>query len=513
MRKCISGILAMGILLNILSPQPLLAESLIKDAVLEEAIQAELKQDAADDVILADLQTLKSLYPKNTEGAITDLQGLEFATNITSLFLPNQELTDIQQIGALTSLTFLALNGNQIHDLSPLSSLHNLQKLVIDNNRIEDLRPVSNLTKLTDLLASGNQITDLSPVAGAKLKWLLVSSNQIQDLEPLRGHPTLEQLYLDHNRIQDIAVLETIPNLKTVIVDNNPLNEQAADILDNLAKKGVVTKQIPMEQTRNQIKVMLDATPVTFEVAPFITDEGTLLVPFRPIFERLGLNINWNEASRTITGEKAGTKIILHIDNNIAEVNGKFVEMSVAPSIVSGNTFVPLRFVAESLESIVQWDASRNMAVIRSKQDMFSLDGNMKVTVYGKWVPLKSPSPSVKLAIREFNFNSFIISVNTLQELPEDITLSKFYTNIRDQIKATPETRILEEAEDKFKGYAAKKLVYQRPDQAFDFIYTVYFVEIDGDYYRFMTAENLEVPDAKEELNQVLDSFEFIRTR
>lgn len=379
MRIFFKGILAVGILLHILWPQPLFAESMIKDAVLEKAIHAELKKATASEVSLADLQELKSLYPKDTEGAITNLQGLEFATNITNLFLPNHELVDIQPIGALSNITFLALNGNQIHDLSPISNLQNLQKLVIDNNKIADLSPLANLTKLTDILASGNQITDLSPVAGANLKWLLVSSNQIENLEPLRSHPTLEHLYLENNKIQDIAVLETIPNLKNVIVDNNPLNEQASVVLDTLAQKGVVTKQAPREQSGNQIKVMLDAAPVTFEVSPFITDEGTLVVPFRPIFEKLGLSVSWDEASKTITGEKKGTKIVLRIDHKFADVNGKSIEMSVAPSIVSGNTFIPLRFIAESLESIVEWDAPRKTAVIRSKQDILSSDGKIQV--------------------------------------------------------------------------------------------------------------------------------------
>ncbi|MEF3312184.1 copper amine oxidase N-terminal domain-containing protein [Paenibacillus sp. GYB004] len=108
-------------------------------------------------------------------------------------------------------------------------------------------------------------------------------------------------------------------------------------ILDNLAKKGVITKEVPKEQTQNQIKVILDAVPVTFEVSPFITDEGTLVVPFRPIFEKLGLSIRWDEASQTIIGEKAGTKIILVIDHKFADVNGKSVEMSVAPILDRDN--------------------------------------------------------------------------------------------------------------------------------------------------------------------------------
>jgi hypothetical protein len=46
MHKIFSGLLAFSIMLIILTPKPLFAESIIKDGILEKAIHAELKQAA-----------------------------------------------------------------------------------------------------------------------------------------------------------------------------------------------------------------------------------------------------------------------------------------------------------------------------------------------------------------------------------------------------------------------------------------------------------------------------------
>ncbi len=91
------------------------------------------------------------------------------------------------------------------------------------------------------------------------------------------------------------------------------------------------------------------------DVAPFISDAGRTMVPVRFIAEALGLTVDWNAEKRqvTITGEN--TQIILTIDSKQAMINGVPVQLDVAPVIVNGRTFVPLRFVAETFDFQVDW--------------------------------------------------------------------------------------------------------------------------------------------------------------
>ncbi|WP_430734263.1 copper amine oxidase N-terminal domain-containing protein [Fodinisporobacter ferrooxydans] len=43
-----------------------------------------------------------------------------------------------------------------------------------------------------------------------------------------------------------------------------------------------------------------------------------------------------------------------------AAVNGKSVSLDAAPQIFNGSTYIPLRFVAESLGKSVTWDAAND---------------------------------------------------------------------------------------------------------------------------------------------------------
>ncbi len=60
-------------------------------------------------------------------------------------------------------------------------------------------------------------------------------------------------------------------------------------------------------------------------------------------------------------------EIILTIDDPVALVNGQEHILDAAPFIVSGRTFVPLRFVGENLGAEVEWDEIKRQVRIRKK--------------------------------------------------------------------------------------------------------------------------------------------------
>jgi len=113
------------------------------------------------------------------------------------------------------------------------------------------------------------------------------------------------------------------------------------------------------------ISVLLDGSPLTFDVPPQTMD-GRTLVPLRAIFEALGAEVNWNEATRTVTGTKGDTTVILTIGSTTATVNGRAVTIDVPGTVVNGRTLVPLRFVAESFGVEVNWDGSTRTVSINT---------------------------------------------------------------------------------------------------------------------------------------------------
>ncbi|WP_127534358.1 stalk domain-containing protein [Paenibacillus kobensis] len=115
-----------------------------------------------------------------------------------------------------------------------------------------------------------------------------------------------------------------------------------------------------------QIQVYKDNLSLPLSVAP-IKDGGTVLVPFRSLFEGFGLAVGWDPASQTITGTREGLNIQMAMGSKTAYVNGQAKQLTVAPQSVNNSTYIPLRFVGESLGMNVSWDAKSSSVNIDSK--------------------------------------------------------------------------------------------------------------------------------------------------
>lgn len=107
------------------------------------------------------------------------------------------------------------------------------------------------------------------------------------------------------------------------------------------------------------VSVYFNGEKMEFEKAPYIENERTM-VPFRPLFEAVGAPVLWDEDTKTIIafktdGEEA-TSIAFQADQAFAFVNNEKIEIDAAATIKDGFTFVPLRFVMESLGANVVWD-------------------------------------------------------------------------------------------------------------------------------------------------------------
>ncbi len=96
---------------------------------------------------------------------------------------------------------------------------------------------------------------------------------------------------------------------------------------------------------------------------PIIKDGRTLL-PIRVLIESLGGTIKWNAKERKVTITLNGRSIILWIGKKTAVVNGNKVQLDVAPIIINGRTYLPLRFISENLGASVYWDPNNKTVTI-----------------------------------------------------------------------------------------------------------------------------------------------------
>lgn len=200
----------------------------IPDPVLKELVLGSLYRSSEPRVILcADMQQLKGL--NGTNRGITDLTGLEHATNIWVLYLGGNSITDITPLAGLTNLENLELYRNRIADISPLANLTKLTRLLLSYNySVEDISALANLTELRQLSLNHNLISDISPLTAlSKVTGFNLSSNRISDLTPLADLPHLRGLNLSWNRISDISVLANLKELEYLELSVNDIKDIA----------------------------------------------------------------------------------------------------------------------------------------------------------------------------------------------------------------------------------------------------------------------------------------------
>ena len=196
----------------------------IPDPNLRAEIEAALGKDAGATITVPEMENLTYIFAFDSQ--IRDLTGLEFATNLDTLWLSESAVSDITALAALTNLTDLHLGSNAIVDISPLAGLTNLTDLWLGSNPISDISPLAGLTGLTDLWLGSNPISDISPLAGlTNLTNLYLGDTAITDISVLSGLTNLIDLSLGFNAITDISPLGSLTNLTNLDLAYNALTD------------------------------------------------------------------------------------------------------------------------------------------------------------------------------------------------------------------------------------------------------------------------------------------------
>lgn len=116
------------------------------------------------------------------------------------------------------------------------------------------------------------------------------------------------------------------------------------------------------------IRVYVDSKAVVFPVGQPMEWKGNVMVPLRGVFERLGGAVGWDGAAQTVTINKGTMTIRLTVGEAHALKNEETIAMPTKSILRAGTTYVPLRFLAESLDANVHWDGgSRSVHITTQK--------------------------------------------------------------------------------------------------------------------------------------------------
>ncbi|MFZ3132528.1 MAG: leucine-rich repeat domain-containing protein, partial [Desulfosporosinus sp.] len=236
----------------------------IPDPNLLAAVRYSLNKPTGD-IIVYDMQNLTILNASNK--GISDLTGLECASNLQTLNLSNNQIINISALANSTKLVTLYISYNQLTDITAIAGMPDLKQLDFGCNQVSNITPLAGLNKLEELKFYGNPVNggdisilsgkttirnlhidglnanNLSPVATlSNLEMLWANMNGISDLSPLANLGKLNNLSLTDNQITEISMLVNNSGLGEgtyIDLTNNPLSPQAISDIQTLQSRGV----------------------------------------------------------------------------------------------------------------------------------------------------------------------------------------------------------------------------------------------------------------------------------
>ena len=126
------------------------------------------------------------------------------------------------------------------------------------------------------------------------------------------------------------------------------------------------------EKVKKAVKLTIGQTYATVDGISYILDAvpfvkagvNRTLVPVRFVSEALGAKVDWKAQTRQVVIKDGGTEIVLAIGSDKVMVNGVEKALDCPAEIVGSRTFVPLRFVSETLGAKVDYSATTKQITI-----------------------------------------------------------------------------------------------------------------------------------------------------
>ncbi|WP_416318393.1 copper amine oxidase N-terminal domain-containing protein [Thermoanaerobacterium saccharolyticum] len=158
-----------------------------------------------------------------------------------------------------------------------------------------------------------------------------------------------------------LSIVLVISSISLVIAkprENNRTTTRSVKVVSQRNENGQIESDdrvTEVKYTKFAGKMKANGREIKFDIPP-VVKSGTTLIPVRAVVESLGANVNWDAASNTVTITKGDKTIVFDLNNSKVYVNGTEVTISMPAMEISNRTFVPLRFIAESLGVKINYD-------------------------------------------------------------------------------------------------------------------------------------------------------------
>lgn len=220
--------IALSLLVTIVSGSIAFAQIVeIPDPNLREAVRETLNLPADTAITREAMLQLSDLDVKGR--GVSDLTGLEFATNLTRLKLRKNPILNFAPVAHLTRLKELGASYCGLTDISPIAHLAEIEVLSLYANNITDIAPLANLTKLRWLRIERNRIVDHGPLHSLNLEHFTHDLETPCDMAPLplaprienRNFPSIFTAWSDKDKWPSFDLIFCCPRFDTRLTEIN----------------------------------------------------------------------------------------------------------------------------------------------------------------------------------------------------------------------------------------------------------------------------------------------------
>lgn len=126
---------------------------------------------------------------------------------------------------------------------------------------------------------------------------------------------------------------------------------------------GFLTTTYAAENYDVPVCIMFNGSYINFENEPVLIG-GTTYLPVRFFCEALSAEVEWIDETQTVMVSFGDDVISLDIGSSTAYINGNPTKINGSALLINSLTYLPVRFIAESLGGDVSWDGNYYTAKI-----------------------------------------------------------------------------------------------------------------------------------------------------
>ncbi|MFC5449778.1 stalk domain-containing protein [Paenibacillus aestuarii] len=257
--------------------------------------------------------------------------------------------------------------------------------------------PHATAAALQSLLATQAQLADAQTSASEGLASLQSAKQQLEAALAAAQHDperaaelarsvaatseALQSLHKDELFAQLDAAQDLLAALPADPVVQQPLEQQITKLLGELQQQEKAKYSAEELQALADMAAGLSASPeagiqpvpvenvlspnifIKFDAPPVIIN-GQAYLPIRSVSESFGAAVDWDQDGLTVTVSTEFSTITSTIGQDTAYVDGEPTRIDGPSLLLAGRTYVPLRFIAESLGLQVDWHAGTQIIQI-----------------------------------------------------------------------------------------------------------------------------------------------------